>query len=175
VTEQQDRIKLLRKEEKRKRVIPQLLAALNGISGTQISESDILTTDQIDEHQIEINSTDFTFNFLTLSFPAAQPDELARVLEVLKDPLSQQNYFSMSGSSELAVFRVDTGFVLTRFEQLMQLENENIMIQDLNYRNGLWLDRFEEYWYLNGKADKVPVYQLTVFGKDWIKAVSGNW
>src|SRR5688572_26566106 len=95
-SERQDRMKMLRRLEDRKKRLPTLLVTLSGIATKQFSENDVLTIEQIDEYQIHLNGSDFGFNFLNISFPVDKASDLLRLLHALKDKLSQLNYFSLS-------------------------------------------------------------------------------
>jgi len=172
-TEQrQDRIKMLRRQEDRKRRLPVLLADLSVIANRQFSESDVLPIEQIDEHRIQLNSSDFGFNFLNISFPVDKATDLLKTLIALSDKLSQSNYFALSHFSDIAVLDIKTDFVIDKFEDIVKLDKDTFTIYDHNYKNGLWIDISQEYWYLDNKTQFIWIYELRVFGKEWIKLIN---
>ena len=170
----QERIKLLRRQEDRNNRLPVLLTNLSEIAGRQVSETEVLTIDQIDKFQIELNGTDFDFNFLNLSFPKSKATELQNLLTTLTYELSQTNYLSLSHSSDIAVFKIKTDFVSRNLEELISLDNDTFSLHDQEFRNGLWVDLFHEYWYLEDKKQYIWIYELRIFGKDWIKRINAN-
>ena len=90
----------------------------------------------------------------------------------VEDKLSQINYFALSHSSDIAVFSTKTDFIIEKFEDLIKLDKDTITVYDKSYKNGLWVDLYKEYWYLDNKADLIPIYELRVFGKQWIKLIN---
>lgn len=167
-----ERIALLRRQEDRKRRLPVLLAELSIIANCQFTEDDLLTIEKIDQHQRQMNGSDFNFNFLNLSFPADKVKELYDLLLTLREPLSQINYFALSQFSEIAVFDIKTDFVIDKFEDIIKFDKNTFTICDHDYKNGLWIDVFQEYWYLDERVQFIWIYELRIFGKDWIKLIN---
>jgi len=132
-------------------------------------ESDILTIDQIDQHQINLNGTDFKFNYLNLSFPKTSIKELQEKLLDLRKGLDNSNYLTLSKSSDIIVLTTNTLFIIDKFEELLLLDGDTINICDINYCNGLWLDYYSDYWFIDGKTEFTDIFELRVFGFDWIK------
>ncbi|MCO4291391.1 hypothetical protein NF867_00765 [Solitalea sp. MAHUQ-68] len=162
---------LLRQEDRKKR-LPGLLENLSAIANKQFSDDDVLSIEQIDEHQIQLNSSDFDFNFLNISFPVDKSTDLLKRLLTIKEKLSLTNYFSLSNFSDIAVFNIKTDFVIDNFEDIIKLDNDTFSLYDHNYKNGLWIDLFQEYWYIDNKTQFIWIYELRVFGTEWIKLIN---
>lgn len=172
--ERKERMKILKRQDDRKSRLPILLLALSKITNKSFSESDVLALDQIDEHHIAINSSDFKFNYLNQSFPKEHVLDLKNSLLALNKQLSQVNYLSVSNYSDIAILHINTDFVINHFEELINLDNDTFRIYDRTYQNGLWIDVFQEYWYLDDQAQFIWIYELRVFGKEWIKHIVKN-
>lgn len=71
--------------------LPTLLSELSLIADAELLESDVLTIEQIDAHFIQLNCSDFEYNFLNISFPADDQQKLSETLRALSDKLSQTN------------------------------------------------------------------------------------
>lgn len=170
--QRQEKVKQLRRQEDREKRLPTLLNDLSTIANRDFSEYDVLTIEQIDAYQIQLNSSDFRFNFLNISYPIDKANELSNLLRALDDKLSQTNYFALTHFVDIAVLNIKTDFVIDKFEDLIKLDNNTFTLYDQNYKNGLWVDLFQEYWYLDDKAQLVWIYELRVFGREWIKLVS---
>ena len=167
-----DRIKILRRQEDRNKRVPSLLTNLSVLVKRQFSENDVLTIEQIDQHQIQINGSDFDFNYLNLSFPIEKVIELVNIIDALKDKLSESNYFTLSTFSEIGVLKVKTDFVIKKLEDIIKLDKDSFTVHDEKYKNGLWVDLFQDYWYLDNKTQFIWIYELRVFGKEWIKLIN---
>jgi hypothetical protein len=168
----EERIKLLRRQEDRKKKLPILLDHLNTITKNKFSENEVLTLEQIDEHQIQLNSSDFDFNYLNISFPKSKVAELQRLLITLNENLSKNNYFEFSHYSTIAVLKIKTIFIIEKLQDLIKLDGYTICVYEQNYKNGLRIDLYKEYWYLDDKASLIPIYELRIFGKQWIKLIT---
>lgn len=169
-----EKIKSLRRKENRKKLLPDFLNELNSISGKRFSENDVLSLEQIDENKIHLNSSDFSFNYLNLSFPATDLSDLKNVLLALEDEISRVNFFSLPKYSDYAQLNVSNDFVTSNLEQLIALDKDGFRVYDPQLENGLGIDLFQEYWFLNGKTEKIWIYELSVFGKKWMKKVAQN-
>jgi hypothetical protein len=168
-------IKILRRQEDRNKRLPILLDELSKITNRQFSVNDVLIIEHIDEHQIQLNSADFNFNYLNLSFPVNKASELHKLLFVLKDRLSQTNYFTLSQFCDIAILNIKTDFIIDKFEDLIKFDKDTLTIYDHNCKNGLWIDLIQEYWYLDNKTEFIWIYELRIFGKDWIKIVNQSF
>ena len=172
--ERNERLKILRRQDDRKSRLPILLLSLTKMTNKSFLESDVLTIDQIDEHQKAINSSDFSFNYLNQSFPKDRIKDLKMLLLALDKQLSQENYLSVGNYSDIAILKMNTDFVINHFDELIHLDNDTFRIYDRTYQNGLWIDVFQEYWYLDDQAQFIWIYELRVFGKEWIKQLVEN-
>jgi len=170
--ERKERIKLLRRQQERKNQLPKLLEQISIIAEKEISEKDVLTLEEIDNHKISINRSDFAFNYLNISFPKDKADELYNVLQSLSKNFEEINYLILPEWADIAVLKVRTDFVLVTFEKLLDLDTNSIYLYSLNYKNGIYIDLYSEWWYLDGKAALRPILELRVFGKEWIKKIA---
>jgi len=168
-------IKILRRQEDRNKRLPVLLDELSKITNRKFVVNEVLTTEQIDEHQIQLNGADFNFNYLNLSFPVNKASELNKVLSVLKDKLSQTNYFTLSQFCDIAILNINTDFIIDKFEDLINFDKDTFTVYDHNYKNGLWIDLIQEYWHLDSKTEFIWIYELRIFGKDWIKIINQSF
>jgi len=168
-------IKILRRQEDRNKRLPVLLDELSKITNRQFSASDVLTIEQIDEHQIQLNSSDFNFNYLNLSFPVEKASELHKLLLALKDKFSQTSYFTLNQFCDIAIFNINTDFIIDKFEGLIKFGKDTFTVYDHNYKNGLWVDLSQEYWYLDNKTEFIWIYELRIFGRDWIKIINQSF
>jgi hypothetical protein len=50
----------------------------------------------------------------------------------------------------------------------LSLDKDTFYINDLDSKNGLWVDVYEEYWNSEGKTELKQILELRVFGKVWI-------
>lgn len=170
--DRQEEIKILRRQEDRNKRLPILLVELAKITNRQFLLHDVLTIEQIDEQQIQLSSSDFDFNYLNLSFPVDRASELHKLLLALKDKLFQTNYFALSHFCDIAVLNIQTDFIIDNFEGIINFDKDTFTIYDHVYKNGLWLDLFQDYWYLDNETQFIWIYELRIFGKDWIKLIN---
>lgn len=170
--DRQKRLQFLRRQEERRRALPQLLQNLSHISGKRVVETEVLSLEEIDLHNINLNGTDFGFNYINLSFPKDNIDRLTSTLESLSEYLNTNNYLTLSKWSELIVIKCSTNFVIDNIISLLELDKNTITVHDLKYKNGFWIDLAEEYWYSDGKAELTPIYELRVFGKEWMRSIA---
>ncbi len=170
--ERQERIKLLRRKQERKNQLPNLLEQISIIAEKEISEEDVLTLEEIDNHKISINRFDFAFNYLNISFPREKAAELYELLQLLSKNFEEINYLILPEWADIAVLKVRTDFVLVAFEKLIDLDTNSIYLYSLDYKNGIYIDQYSEWWYLEGKAALRPILELRVFGKEWIKKIA---
>ena len=172
--ERKERIKLLRRQEDRKNRLPELLYNISIIVGRKFQESEVLTLEEINDHIISLNCADFDFNYLNISFPQERAEGLVGKLQVLANQLEEINYLILPKWADIAVMKVRTDFILKHFQKLIDLDRNSIYIYSLNYQNGIWIDLYSEYWYLNGKAELRPILELRVFGREWMKKVAAE-
>jgi hypothetical protein len=45
----------------------------------------------------------------------------------------------------------------------------------ITIKNGLWIDLIQEYWHLDNKTEFIWIYELRIFGKDWIKIINQSF
>ena len=170
--ERKERVKLLRRQQKRKNQLPALLQRISIISNKDLIENNVLSLEEIDNHRISMNCTDFDFNYLNVSYPQEKTDELFGILQILAKDLDKENYLILPKWSEIAVLRVKTDFILNSFQKLIDLDGDSVYIYSLDYSCGLYIDFYTEWWYLDGKAERRPTLELRVFGKQWIKRIA---
>ena len=171
-TERQTRIKLLRQQEDRNKRLPELLSHLSSIAGRQFLDKDTLTIDEIEKHSISLNSSDFDFNFLNISFPQNKRIELVNKLKILSSQLDQTNYLTFYQWAEIAVLKTNTSFITDSVEQLIELDKRRFYVHDSAYLNGLWVSSCRDYWFLDGSAKLIDILELRIFGKEWIKQIA---
>ena len=169
--ERKERIKYLVRKEDRKKRLPEMLKNLMSITEEIFTENDVLTLEQIDAFQTNLNGADFGFNYLNLSFPKSQVEKLKELLSELGKELSQTNYFRLNQFSEIAVLTTDTKFVIESFEEIINFDEDTFSIYDHNFKNGLWIDLSEEFWYEMNKSERIWIYEIRIFGKDWINKI----
>ncbi len=170
--ERQNRIKLLRQQEDQKKRLPYLLSNLSNIAGIQFSESHVLTFQEIDVHQINQNSSDFDFNYLNISFPQTKLSDLVDKLQFFSAELNQTNYLTFHRWAEIAVLKINTSFIINNLERLIELDKDSFYVHDTAYKNGLWVDLYRDYWFMDGAAELRQILELRIFGKHWIKKIA---
>lgn len=170
--ERKDRIKVLRRQQERKNQLPPLLQQISFIAGKEFSEIDVLTLEEIDNHQISINGTDFSFNYLNISFPQEKAEELRKVLQVIANEIEKKNLLILPKWADIAALKAKTDFILSEFQKLIDLDGDSIYLYSLDYSSGFYIDLNTEWWFLDGKAERRPILELRVFGKDWIKRIA---
>jgi hypothetical protein len=172
--ERNEKIKTLRKQEDRKQRLPELLAEISAISERIISENSVLTIEQIDQNLIELSGTDFNFNYLNLSFPENKIQNLKEVLLTLKTELSRENYLKLYRFAGIAILKTETEFITENFVEIVKFDGDSFSIYDKDFKNGLWIDYSHDYWFIDNKTQYVWIYELRIFGKEWMKLVSAK-
>lgn len=172
--ERSEKIKILRKQENRKQKMPELLSEISLISERIISENSVLTIEQIEQSEIELNSTDFNFNYLNLSFPENDIHNLREALLTLKTELSKENYLKLYRFSQVAILKTETEFITDKFVEIIKFDGDSFSIYDKNFKNGLWIDYSKDYWFYDGKLQYFWIYELRIFGKNWMKLISSK-
>ncbi|QMU27675.1 hypothetical protein [Adhaeribacter radiodurans] len=172
--ERKERIKLLRRQEDRKHRLPSLINYLSIIADREILENEVLTLEEIDNYNISVNCSDFDFNYLNISFPQERAQDLLDKLQVLANELEGRNFLTLPQWADIAVMKVKADLVLLKFQELIDLDKNSIYVYDLNYQNGLWIDLYSEYWYLDGSAKLRQILELRIFGKEWMKKVAAS-
>ena len=172
--ERKERIKYLARKEDRKNRLPELLNYLMSITDEIFTENDVLNLEQIDAFQANLNSSDFDFNYLNLSFPKSQFEKLKKLLRELENELCQANYFRLGRFLDIAVLTSDTNFVIENFEEIIKFDENTFSVYDHNFKNGLWIDLNEEFWHEMNNSERIWIYEIRVFGKDWIKKIMVN-
>ena len=166
-----ERIKHLRREEKRIKELRHLMDKASGILQTEATAIDVLSIDEIDQHQILINSADFEFNYLNLSYPTTEAGKLQSLLISFADICNSKGKITLSNTADIFVFKSEAEKFARYFEGLITLGGDTISFCDDEYKNGLMIDMFREYWYLDDKLQYLWIYELRVFGKEWIKTI----
>lgn len=77
--------------------------------------------------------------------------------------------------SQIAVLSLDTAFVLQNWEEILHLDGDTFCLFDPHFKNGLWIDLHQEFWYEKDRKERIWIYELRVFGKEWIRKVAANW
>ena len=131
-----------------------------------------MTISEINDYQIHINGTDFEFNYLNLSFPDHLFHTLEKYLIPIEDDLNQINFLGFSKTDDVLVFRTNTNFIIKNIKELIQLDGYRFGVCDLNYKNGLSIRFYKEFWYLEGKAELRQIYEFVVYGRNWMRKVS---
>lgn len=169
------RIKELRRQDGRKKKLPTLRVHLEKIFGMAIKEQDIISIEETREFDIKLNDSNWGFDFLTVNIPKAKSHRVAQLLSTIKDQLQTINYFSTSHFREYGLFLIDTSRVGTKFEEIIELDGDMFMVYDKDIKNGLWIDLYEETFVTDHVVDRIPIYELRVFGKDWIAKVVSEY
>ncbi|MFY0482228.1 hypothetical protein ACI6PS_06435 [Flavobacterium sp. PLA-1-15] len=172
--ERKDRIKYLARKEDRKKRLPGLLKDLMEITQEVFTENDVLTLEQIDALKTNINASGFNFTHLNLSFPKNQSEDLKKLLSEMVNELSQTNYFRLYSFSDIAVLTTNTNFIIHNFEEIINLDQDLFTVYDSHLENGLWIDLNEEFRYEINNSERIWIYEVRIFGKDWIKKVSAK-
>jgi len=168
-----ERFRYLKRKEERNHKLPDLLKGLSEIAGQEINESNVLSIEETDNFQIELNGTNHHLNYLNLNFPVTEVSKLSQVLSALKSDLNKpDNYLSLSHFRQYGLFKVDTSFVLENFEKIIALDKDTLAVYDSTMQNGFWIDYYEEYWFLDNKTQYLWTYELRVFGMDWIYKIN---
>jgi len=170
--DRKERIRILRRKDDRKTRLPNMLIELSKITKSQFSENEVLTIEQIDIHKIHVQYSNFNSCYLNIHFPIEKASELSKTLNTLSDELSKKNYLILSDFSDIAVLNVNTNFIVDKFEEIIQLDKNSLTLYNHIYQNGLCIDLFEEYCYFDNETKKSFVYELRIFGKDWIKLIA---
>ncbi|HEV7230350.1 MAG TPA: hypothetical protein VGO45_03415 [Bacteroidia bacterium] len=172
----QERIKYLKRQEERRRRLPDLLQGLSIIADRPFSETDVLSLDETDQFQTRVNRSNFGLNYLTLSFPATEAAHLSLILGALEEKLNRpDNYFYSLDFRKFGILRTNTAFVIRNFEKLFELHEDALAFYDHKVGNGFWLDCTNEYWFLDNKAQELFTYELKVFGAEWIYYVNNAY
>lgn len=167
----QEKIKSLQRRLQRNIVMPEFVNSISAISNFEIKEAMFLSQEEIDLHNIKLNSTDFKFNYLNLSFPTEKVSMLKTRLCKLSYELDKENYLSLSHLADLFALKTITAFISEKFQELLDLDRGLIHVYTTDYTNGLWIDQYNDYWFLDGKTEFVSIIELRVFGEAWIKKV----
>jgi hypothetical protein len=168
------KIKTLRKLEERKLKLPELISFISSISEKIISENEILTIEEIEQKAIELNGTDFKFNYLNLSFTEDEISNLSKTLITLKAELSKENFLKLYRFTEIAILKIETKFIIENIVEIIKFDGDSFSIYDKDFKNGFWIDYSKDYWFKNNKTENLWIYELRIFGKDWIKLISAE-
>ena len=168
------KIKTLRKLEERKLKLPELISFISSISEKIISENEILTIEEIEQKEIELNGTDFKFNYLNLSFKEDEISNLTKTLLTLKAELSKENFLKLYRFTEIAILKIETKFIIENIVEIVKFDGDSFSIYDKDFKNGFWIDYSKDYWFKNNKTENLWIYELRIFGKDWIKLISAE-
>ena len=167
-----ERIKVLRRQQERSNQLPAILAKLSTTLQTKISENDVLSLEEIDYHQICVNSTDFEFNYVKLSYPTDQLEVLKNLLASFVERRPAIGLLALTGTADICVVKTNSYRIGKYFDAVVALdEYTHFSFYDSEYKNGLRINLFKEYWYLDNKLQFPWIYQLQVFGKEWIKTI----
>lgn len=172
----QERLTYLKRQEERRRRVPEILRSLSVIAGREFSAEEMMDLEATDLFQIRINRNNFGLNYLTLSFPASQTDQLSRILGSLHKKLNRpDNYFYSLDFRKFGIMRTNTEFVIKHFVKLFELHEDALAFYDYKVQNGFWLDCTNEFWYLDDKPQELFTYELKVFGAEWIYCVNNAY
>lgn len=144
----QERINLLRRQEDRKRKLPDFLNSLSAIAKRSISESDVVSVEQTDNIWADIRRNEKLQQAnLSISFSYRDKDKLTSIFEALRSYLSgQRHYFTTGKFQETCFLFIDTAFCLDYYEELIELDGDTFYIYDKDLTNGAWVDSNEEHW-----------------------------
>ena len=166
-----ERIKVLKRLEERRRRLPKLLSDLSQILNKHIDEDNILSLYEIDNQLIELNSTDFDFNYLTLSFPKDKAKQIKDRLNSILRSNNDSFFVSLSSSANIVVAKLSLIDVIEHFDELIELDGDAIWLCDENYKCGFTIDLYQEYWFYEEQLQFLWIYELKVYGNDWIKTI----
>ncbi len=169
--DRQDRIKYLRKQEDRKRRLPDLLNFLTTIAGQNIVETDVLLIDKTDEIWTSIRGSEIihTVHF-SLSFPYRDKANLRTVFKALQSSLKgQKQYFTTHKYQDTCLLYIDTSFCVDTYDKIIEFDGDTFYVYDNDLKNGFWIDTNEEHW--TDKQEYLWTYELRVFGSKWIDKV----
>lgn len=164
----EERIKYLKRQEDRKRRLPDLLGFLSSIAERAVTEDDVLSIEETDRVWERIRESDeLSQASLSVTFPFAEKAKLKAVLSALQTDFSEyKHYFTTSRFSDACFLHIDTSFCIEIFEQVIEYDGDTFYIYDHSLHNGLWVDSNEENW--RGK-ERLWTYELRVRGTGWIE------
>ena len=169
--DRQDRIKYLRKQEERKRRLPEFLNSLSLIVGLPITQNDVISIEETDDIWTRIHENEKLQQAnLSLSFPYRDKDKLTTVFKALKNSLTgQKHYFTTHKFYETCFLLIDTSFCVDNYEKLIEYDGDTFFIYHKELNNSLWVDTSEEHW--RDKEKSTWTYELRVRGVDWIDKI----
>ena len=172
----QERITYLKRQEERRRRLPEILDSLTTIAGRPFFEQEMMSIEETDAFQTQINKSNFGLNYLTLSFPLSESKKLSLILGALHEKLDRSdNYFYSLDFRKFGIMKTNTSFVINHFAQLFELHEDALAFYDHKISNGFWLDCTNEYWFLDQKAQELFTYELKIFGAEWIYYVNNAY
>jgi hypothetical protein len=103
--ERAQRKRFLIRQERRRRLIGEITSTISALARRDIKEDEVLQIEEVDNYLISLNSSDFDFNYLNLSFPKTEYISLLEMLKELRVELNTTNYFKLSQWSDVAVLK----------------------------------------------------------------------
>ena len=125
----QDRIKYLRKQEDRKRRLPEFLNSLTIIAGHPITDNNVLSIQETHDIWRRIHKSEKLQQAkLSVSFPYRDKDKLITVFNALKSSLTgQKQYFTTYKFYDTCLLLIDTSFCVDNFERLIEFDGDTFL------------------------------------------------
>ena len=159
------RLSILKKQNRLKQILPDLFNRLKEVE-PKLEGAIILNVEEVEELHFKSNRNNQE-TVLIQKTTISEPSLIYNVLNKLANKLNQKNYFSIGKLSQLWYAEINSKFVVTNFEKIIQIDSNFFIIHDKALNNGLWIDMSKENWYKDGEANLIYVYELKVWGQDW--------
>ena len=86
----------------------------------------------------------------------------------------KENYLKLYRFSQVVILKTETEFITDKFVEIIKFDGDSFSIYDKDFKNGLWIDYSQDYWFYDGKLQYFWIYELRIFGKNWMKLVSSK-
>ena len=159
------RLSLLRKRNHLNQILPKILGQLISIE-SELENARTIEVEEVQElvYKLRENNQETTF---IKRVPQSNPELIYSLLEILKNELDTHNLFSTDKLHELWYVEVNTKKIASRFEEVVNIDEDCFLIHDIKLQNGLSLDINEEYWIRGDTTTREWVYELKVWGEEW--------
>ena len=95
--------------------------------------------------------------------------EVEFVMSSLNVFLRTENYFSIDSLDHYWFAKVNTEFAITKFKEVLNIDGDGFCIYDLDFRNGLRLDIYQQNYWVNEKTVYGLGYEIDIWGEVWIE------